>query len=164
MRRVWCLSIVAASFLVSQLVALRVQDIEHLQYAVFLVGISYGGVFGLLPTIVIEWFGIGLYSYLFLLKPQALTYPSDSPPSINDCIAHFSENLGFVTLSPLVMGNVFSMIFGRVFDAHSLDSEHGMRCFEGARCYSASLYVTTFACLCASALAFMAAGRGRKCR
>jgi MFS family permease len=61
-RRARCLSIVAASFVVSQLVGLGVQDIKHLQYAVILVGISYGGVFGLLPTIIIEWFGMGPYT------------------------------------------------------------------------------------------------------
>ena len=58
-RRAWCIAIVATSFLVSQLVGLGVQDVEHLQYAVALVGLSYGGVFGLFPTITIEWFGIG---------------------------------------------------------------------------------------------------------
>ena len=59
MRRIRCLSAVAASFLVSQLVALRIQDIKYLQYSALLVGISYGGVFGLMPTIIIEWFGMG---------------------------------------------------------------------------------------------------------
>jgi hypothetical protein len=55
--------LVAASFLVSQLVGLRVREIERLQYAVVLVGISYGATYGLLPIIVIEWFGIGLCSF-----------------------------------------------------------------------------------------------------
>ena len=59
MRRAWCIAIVAASFLISQLVGLGVRDIEHLQYVVALVGASYGGAFGLMPTIIIEWFGIG---------------------------------------------------------------------------------------------------------
>ena len=68
MRRVRCLSIVAASFLISQLAGLRVQDIKSLKYAVALVGISYGGVFGILPTIIIEWFGIGPFNSLFLPK------------------------------------------------------------------------------------------------
>ena len=63
MRRVRCISIVATSFLISQLVGLCVQEIEQLQYAVFLVGISYGAVFGLTPIIVLEWFGLGLYNF-----------------------------------------------------------------------------------------------------
>jgi MFS family permease len=75
-RRARCLSIVAVSFLVSQLVGLGVHDIKHLQYAVVLVGVSYGGVFGLLPTIIIEWFGMGPYSCSFLFELQELTPPS----------------------------------------------------------------------------------------
>ena len=77
MRRAWCISMVAMLFLVSQLVGLGVRDIEHLQYAVTLVGISYGGVFGLLPTITIEWFGMGAYSCSFPSELQELTPPSE---------------------------------------------------------------------------------------
>jgi len=134
MRRAWCIAIVATSFLISQLVGLGVQDIEHLQYVVALVGLSYGGVFGLLPTIIIEWFGI----------------------------AHFSENWGLTCLSPLVAGNIFSLVFGRIFDAHSTHIAHRMHCLEGVRCYSASLYMTTFGCLCALILALVAAKRDHR--
>jgi len=133
-RRVQWIAIATASFLVSQLVGLRVQDIEQLQYAVALVGISYGAVFGLTPVIVLEWFGM----------------------------AHVSENRGLVNLSLLLMGNVFSMMFGWIFDSHSTHDEHGMRCLEGARCYSASLYMTTLACICALILAVVAVERDRK--
>jgi len=133
-RRAHCIPVVAALFLISQLVGLGVRDIEHLKYAVILVGVSYGGVFGLLPTIIIEWFGI----------------------------AHFSENWGLVSLSPLVAGNVFSMLFGRILDSHSSRDEDGMRCLEGARCYSASLYVTTWACLFALILASVAVKRDQR--
>jgi len=136
MRRAWCIPTVATSFLISQLVGLRVRDIEHLQYAVTLVGISYGGVFGLLPTITIEWFGM----------------------------AHFSENWGLVSLSPLVAGNIFSMVFGRIFDANSSYNGHAMCCREGVQCYSTSLYVTTWACFCALILALVAAKRDQRYR
>jgi len=134
MRRARCISLVAASFLISQLVGLCVRNIRHLQYAVALVGISYGGVFSLFPTIVIEWFGM----------------------------AHFSENWGLACLSPLVAGNIFSMVFGRVFDAHSSYEGHDMICLEGARCYSASLYMTACACLCALIMASVAAKRDQR--
>lgn len=77
-KRAWCISIVATSFLISQLAGLRVRDIEHLQYAVILVGISYGGVFGLFPNIVIEWFGMSTHSRSFLSELQELTCPSGS--------------------------------------------------------------------------------------
>ena len=90
------MSIVATSFLVSQLVGLCVQDVEHLQYAVILVGISYGGVFGLLPTIVIEWFGMGTHSRSFLSEQRWLTYFSGSlsTPSENYCTQPTSQRIG----------------------------------------------------------------------
>ena len=66
MRRAHFISIIATSFLLSQLVGLGVQHVEHLQYAVSLVGMSYGATFGLLPIIIIEWFGMGLYSSFFI--------------------------------------------------------------------------------------------------
>lgn len=70
-RRIQCFSIVAAFFLVSQVVGILAQDNQQLRYAVILVGISYGAVFGLSPIVVLEWFGI----------------------------AHVSENSSIVTLS-----------------------------------------------------------------
>ena len=54
------------------------------------------------------------------------------------------------------------MMFGRIFDAHSTDDEGGMRCLEGAQCYSASLYITAIACLCGLVLAFVAVKRDQK--
>jgi len=163
MRRARCISIVATCFLISQLAGLRVQDIKHLQYAVILVGISYGGVFGLLPTIIIEWFGMGTQSFVSVGITR-INSPFGIPVIESPHKAHFSENWGLVSISPLVAGNIFSVIFGRIFDAHSSYSEHGMRCLDGARCYSASLYVTTWACLCALILAFVAAKRDRRYR
>ena len=64
------LSIVAVSFIVSQLIGLQLQTIEHLQlYAALSVGISCGATHGLFPVIIIEWFGTGLYSHFLLLVP-----------------------------------------------------------------------------------------------
>jgi hypothetical protein len=56
------------------------------------------------------------------------------------------------------------MMFGRIFDAHSSYDEYGMRCLEGARCYSTSLYVTASACFCALVLALVAVKRDQKYR
>jgi hypothetical protein len=75
-RRAKLIYIVAVSFLVSQLVGLGVQDIEHLQYPVFLVGISYGAAVGLLAVIVIEWFGTSMcMSSLLLELPELIFLP-----------------------------------------------------------------------------------------
>ena len=78
MRRVQCISIVATSFLISQVVGLFIQNNEQLQYAVVLVGVSYGAVYGLIPIIAIEWFGIGPSSVPLPPRLQKLTYPPDS--------------------------------------------------------------------------------------
>lgn len=38
-------------------------------------------------------------------------------------LAHFSENWGFVSLSPMIGSNIFSIAFGRNLDAHAPRSE-----------------------------------------
>lgn len=39
---------------------------------------------------------------------------------VDNCVsAHFSENWGYMCLSPIVAGNLFSLIFGINFDTHS---------------------------------------------
>lgn len=90
-------------------------------------------------------------------------------------IAHFSENWGFLSLSPMLGGNIFSIAFGRNLDAHSvtvtdtappatLNSSLSSRnvgpselqCLDGRNCYVASLYMTTAACCLALALSLWA--------
>lgn len=107
MRRARCISIVATCFLISQLVGLGVQDIKHLQYAVILVGVSYGGAFGLLPTITIEWFGMGMHSRLLPLELQELTCPSRflSP---NRRTQPTSPRIGASSLYPRLWRGIFS--------------------------------------------------------
>ena len=77
---------------------------------------------------------------------------------------HFSENWGLICLSPLVAGNIFSLVFGRIFDAHSFHRARRTYCLEGVRCYSSSLYMTAFGCFCAVILAVVAAKRDRRHR
>ncbi|RPD70380.1 MFS general substrate transporter [Lentinus tigrinus ALCF2SS1-7] len=88
--RSFCIILVAAMFVISQLACFAINDISNLWKASVLLGLAYGGLFGLLPTIVIDWFGL----------------------------THFSENYGFVSLSPLFGGNIFSIMFGRNLDSH----------------------------------------------
>ena len=82
-----------------------------------------------------------------------------------DYTAHFSENWGYVSLAPMIGGNVFSIAFGRNLDAHApSDTELqsrvlssalallGMRddkshqCLQGSECYVDSLMLTIAAC------------------
>ncbi|KAG2072862.1 MFS general substrate transporter [Suillus decipiens] len=138
--RAYCLSIVSTLFVTSQLSAVSVNNVAHLWKATALLGLAQGSLFGIAPTIVIDWFGL----------------------------SHLSENWGFVSLSPLVGGNLFSLMFGRNLDSHAsnddtethsplsltrrggLPSDH--QCFEGRNCYVSSLYVTATACLIALGL------------
>ncbi|KAI0666143.1 major facilitator superfamily domain-containing protein [Trametes maxima] len=90
-----CVILVATMFIISQLMTFSIEDISNLWKASALLGLAYGGLFGLFPTLVIEWFGL----------------------------PHFSENWGFVSLSPMLGGNVFSIAFGRNLDAHGTDDD-----------------------------------------
>lgn len=50
---------VAGAFVFSQLVAAHIDDPDSLWIASGLLGLAYGGLFGLCPVIIIEWFGLG---------------------------------------------------------------------------------------------------------
>ncbi|CAL1713245.1 unnamed protein product [Somion occarium] len=158
--RSFCISLVAALFVVSQAVLYNVEHVNNLWKASALLGLAYGSLFGLFPTITIEWFGL----------------------------PHFSENWGFVSLSPMIGGNVFSIAFGQNLDAHApseaspedsstsllsstlsttsslfarggLPSEH--QCLQGRVCYTDSIKMTIVACCFALVLAVYAGWRDR---
>ncbi|KZO93801.1 MFS general substrate transporter [Calocera viscosa TUFC12733] len=160
-KRSYLLSFVALSFIVSQLVASRIERATHLWVASMLLGLSYGAVFGIMPMVSLEWFGMG----------------------------HFSQNWGFLSLSPLIGGNLFNVLFGRNYDAHSRPVAVGSdnstvaavgefirlakragggvadphkQCFDGRLCYVDSLTLTTVACCAAFLLSFWAAWRDRR--
>lgn len=144
------LCVVAIGFVLSQAFAARVEDPDALYIASGLVGVVYGGLFGLCPVIIIEWFGLG----------------------------HFSQNWGYTSLSPFLGGNIFSLGFGRNLDAHAPhpegviatrggvtpkpDASH--QCMQGLECYVSSLHITTAACVLALGLSVWAALRDRRRR
>jgi len=138
--------------------AIATDDVEDLWKASLTLGLAYGGLFGLSPTITIEWFGI----------------------------AHFSENWGYLLLSPILGANFFSIAFGRNLDAHSAPSTeppttnstsipnisstvlgraeiHSERtCLEGRDCYVTSFYITIVACCISLFLSVWAGWRDRR--
>jgi hypothetical protein len=57
--RTFCICIVSASFIISQLVAISIIDVASLWKASFLLGLSYGAMFGTMPMITIDAFGLG---------------------------------------------------------------------------------------------------------
>ena len=57
--RSFCLPVISALFVLSQLSLVAISDVRHLWMASVLLGLAYGCWFGLMPTISIDWFGIG---------------------------------------------------------------------------------------------------------
>lgn len=56
--RSYCICFIALIFIQSQILLLHIEDVEALWYASASLGLAYGGVFGLFPTVTIEWFGL----------------------------------------------------------------------------------------------------------
>ena len=115
----WCLVVASLIFSVAQIFALRTENPHLLGFVSGLSGLGYGFLFGVFPSIVAETFGIhGL-----------------------------SQNWGFMTLSPVISGNVFNLFYGTVYDSHSVIQPGGERvCLDGLECYRAAYFVTLGAC------------------
>ena len=153
-KRVWLLIVVTTLAFLSQLLAALPNTIEtvHQLLAVsVLTGLAYGTLFGLCPVLMFEWFGM----------------------------KHFSQNYGFLSLSPVLAGNIFNLMFGRIYDSHVPrdDSSHHLRsiaryaqdvfrtaasaptpeahegkhhlCMEGEECYRQVFEITVVGCMVA---------------
>ncbi|EDR02388.1 uncharacterized protein LACBIDRAFT_309717 [Laccaria bicolor S238N-H82] len=133
--RSYFLTLVSFLFFTSQLATAFIHDIKRLWIASTLLGFAYGSLWSLFIIVCLEWFGM----------------------------PHFSENWGYLSMSPMISGNLFSIIFGRNFDAHegvqtevihypraSLKLIHDsdpttsadLRCIQGLECYIDSIYLT----------------------
>ena len=116
--RIWCLVFSSLVFVLAQLLALTVTNPNFLILVSCLSGLAYGSLFGVFPSVVAETFGIkGL-----------------------------SQNWGFITMAPMLSGNVFNLFYGSTYDSHSQVGETGERvCLEGLDCYKAAYRVTLMA-------------------
>lgn len=87
---------------------------------------------------------------------------------------HFSENWGFLSLAPVVGGNILSLAFGENLDAHepkddgllSVRSGVGAHsdCKLGRECYVGTLHLTTGLCAVALGMTVWTAYRDQKKR
>lgn len=59
--RSFCMPLVSTLFILAILTLIAISDVHHLWAASGFIGLAYGCWFGLLPTISIEWFGLGAY-------------------------------------------------------------------------------------------------------
>lgn len=124
--RFWCLFAASIVFISAQISALLITYPTLLVFVSGLSGFAYGMLFGVYPSLVAHTFGVhGL-----------------------------SQNWGTMTLAPVISGNVFNLIYGRIYDSHSvLDDKTGDReCLEGKSCYVGAFWMTLVASLGALAL------------
>ncbi|KAF8812663.1 MFS general substrate transporter [Phlegmacium glaucopus] len=120
------LALVSFLCLISQVVAANVSNISNLWIASALLGLAHGSVSALLPTVSLEWFGL----------------------------PHFSENWGYLCISPVFSANLLAFLFGRILDAHRDKSFQDLspsafhayggppRCLQGRDCYVDAIYLT----------------------
>ncbi|KAF2849744.1 MFS general substrate transporter [Plenodomus tracheiphilus IPT5] len=113
--RFLCAALSALIFSLAQIAAIRVSNPHHLWLVSGLSGLAYGVLFGVFPALVVDAFG-----------PDG-----------------FAVNWGFMTLAPVVSGNIFNLFYGVVFDSNSIVEESGERgCEIGVQCYRTAYWVT----------------------
>ena len=118
MSRFWCLLLSSLLFLLAQIFGITIATPHALGLVSGLTGLAYGFLFGVYPTLVVETFGIG----------------------------GLSQNWGTMTLAPIPFGNLFNLVYGRIYDGHSIIGGDGVRdCREGLECYRNAYLVTTVA-------------------
>lgn len=116
MSRFWCLFAASIVFILAQLSALTITDPVLLVFVSGLTGFAYGMLFGVYPSLVAHTFGVhGL-----------------------------SQNWGTMTMAPVISGNIFNLLYGRIYDGHSVvdDKTGEMKCLQGKRCYAGAFRMT----------------------
>ncbi|KAI1821883.1 MFS general substrate transporter [Xylaria intraflava] len=118
--RIWCLVVASIVFALAQICAISIVNPHLLAFVSGFNGLGYGFLFGVFPSIVAESFGV-----------HGLT-----------------QNWGFMTLAPVVTGNIFNLFYGFILDEHSvIESDGKRRCEEGINCYRPAYVVTLLSCL-----------------
>ena len=88
-------------------------------------GVAYGFLFGVFPSLTAHTFGIG----------------------------GLSQNWGVMTLAPVFSGNIFNLLYGSIYDHHSIVGEDGDReCDDGLACYRPAYFMTFLSGICGMAV------------
>ncbi|KIW08762.1 uncharacterized protein PV09_00700 [Verruconis gallopava] len=120
MSRFWCLVCSSCVFTLAQVAGLNISDPHYLWVLSSLTGLAYGALFGVYPALVADTFGV----------------------------TGLSVNWGFMTLAPVVMGNIFNLAYGAIYDRHSVPHDQGhLVCEQGLECYKAAYLFTFFSSL-----------------
>lgn len=169
--RSYSLMLVSFLFFISQLATAFIDDIKNLWIASTLLGFAYGSLWSLFVTVCLEWFGMRECCHLLVKNIHS---------DLDDIQAHFSENWGYLSMSPMISGNLFSIIFGRNFDAHEgvqisspgdslkliRDSDPttstDLRCIQGLECYVDTIHLTIGVTLLSILLSVWAGWRDKR--
>lgn len=115
MSRIWCLFLSAVVFTLTQLAGTAISNPNSLVVVSGFTGIAYGFLFGVFPSLTAHTFGIG----------------------------GLSQNWGVMTLAPVFSGNIFNLLYGSIYDGHSVVSHDGDReCPDGLGCYRTAYFMT----------------------
>ncbi|KAF9973292.1 hypothetical protein BGZ73_003463 [Actinomortierella ambigua] len=106
--RVYFMLYAAICVWIGQTMGAQTTTVEQLTKVSMLVGLGYGSMFGVAPTIASEWFGQST----------------------------FGTNWGWISLAPAIGSQTFNLIFGSLYDAEARH-EHTKQCF-GPECYRIS--------------------------
>ncbi|RMD39214.1 hypothetical protein DV735_g5913, partial [Chaetothyriales sp. CBS 134920] len=126
--RFWCLFIAASVFIVANLIATILENPNLLFFVSGLTGLAYGFLFGVSPALTAHAFGVN----------------------------GFSQNWGTMTLAPVITGNIFNLLYGKIYDSQSVRQDNGdLECLVGRACFSTAYKVTTGAAIAALALSLL---------
>lgn len=129
-QRVWILlPVTLLSFSAQFLFALpeTIDNVRSLLFASALGGFAYGAYHGAAPCLTFEWFGL----------------------------RHAARNWSLVALAPVISGNIFNLLFGKVFDSHVPASSPVHQCTLGEECYRTSFLITSTGTACSVLVALV---------
>lgn len=112
--RYWCLVVSSLIFGLAQIAAFSITTPQFLFLVSALTGLAYGTLFGVSPAIVADGFGV---------KGMAM-------------------NWGIFTLSPVIFGNIFNLVYGHILDSNSHFVDGERKCNDGLECYKGAYYFT----------------------
>ncbi|KDN37450.1 MFS general substrate transporter [Tilletiaria anomala UBC 951] len=128
--RVWMLLFPCGLAILSQSLAAAPNTVTSIKMLLVVsgsTGLMYGTLFGICPSLNLEFFGL----------------------------KNFSQNWGYVSLSPVVAGNVFNLLFGRIYDSHVPKKSATHECVDGEECYRAVFVITTWCAVAATVLSLV---------
>lgn len=126
--RSWLLFVPGFGFALTQFMALSILDYHSLHAVSSISGFMYGFTFCILPIIVGDVFGM----------------------------SNFSRNWGLMGLAPIIPSNLFTSLFGIVYDSNSIVSELGTHiCLVGNQCYNLIFNLSLVVALVALAIVFV---------